>query len=66
MEQYKNYLVSGEARPVHPYSPDWRSQGTVLKRGRGGSLIEVIRFNGGTVSTKEEAIARGLDLAKTG
>jgi len=64
MEQYKNYLVSGDAKPVHPYSPDWHSQGTVLKRGRGQPVIEVIRLNGGTVSSKEEAIARGLELAK--
>ena len=59
-----NYLVSGDAKPVHPYSPVWHSQGKVFKRGRGGSLIEVKRLDGGTVSTKEEAIARGLELAK--
>ena len=29
-----------------------------------GSLIEVKRLDGGTVSTKEEAIGRGLELTK--
>ena len=36
----------------------------MLKCGRGDSLIEMKRLDGGTVSAKEEAIARGLELAK--
>ena len=35
----------------------------MLKCGRGDSLIEMKRLDGGTVSAKEEAIARALELA---
>ena len=44
MEAYKGYLIDGMPVSVHPFSSDWFVGGTVLKRGRFTTVVEVTRF----------------------
>jgi hypothetical protein len=64
MERYKGYWIDGSAQIIHPNYRDLQSKGTVLKDGRLISVVEVERFEGEEFSTKEEALAHGLELAK--
>ena len=64
MERYKGYWIDGSAQIVYPNSHDLQSQGTVLKDGPQGSVIEVERLEGEEFSTKKEVEAHGLELAK--
>jgi hypothetical protein len=38
---YKGFLISGEAGMVHPFSRHSYPAGTICKRGRAGSIVEV-------------------------
>ena len=64
MQRYKGLCILGWALIVHPNSKDWYSKGTVLRNGGGSSLIEIKRFEGGVLETKEEAEQRNPELAK--
>jgi hypothetical protein len=68
MEQYSGYWISGSAVPGPPYTLYWESQGTVLKPGRHGSLIEVLRLQdrGARFDFEMRAVAEwyGLDLSR--
>ena len=44
MERYKGYWITGSAVPGPPYTHYWESFGTILKDGRLGSVVEVVRF----------------------
>ena len=44
MERYKGYWITGSAVPGPPYTHYWQSFGTILKDGRLGSVVEVVRF----------------------
>ena len=44
MERYKGYWITGSAVPGPPYTHYWHPFGTILKDGRMGSVVEVVRF----------------------
>ena len=44
MERYKGYWISGSAVPGPPHTHYWESSGSILKDGRLGSVVEVVRF----------------------
>ena len=44
MERYKGYWITGSSVPGPPYTRYWVTLGTVLKDGRMGSVVEVVRF----------------------
>lgn len=44
VEQYSGYWISGSAMPGPPYTLYWESLGIVLKSGRHGSLVELVRL----------------------
>jgi hypothetical protein len=44
MQPYKGYFITGNAMPVHPFSPDWYVGRSVLVPGRGSSIVEIGRF----------------------
>ena len=44
MERYKGYWITGSAVPGPPYTHYWHSFGKILKDGRMGSVVEVVRF----------------------
>jgi hypothetical protein len=66
MEQHSGYWIERAAKMVHPFSPDWRVGGSVLRPSRLGSIVEVTRFElpSFTVSVKELAEWFGLELAR--
>ena len=44
MERYKGDWISGRAVPGPPNTRHWESLGTLLKDGRLGSIVEVVRI----------------------
>jgi len=44
MERYKGYWITGSAVPGPPHTLYWYSSGSILKDGRLGSVVEVVRF----------------------
>jgi hypothetical protein len=66
MVPYKGFFIEGAAKMIHPFSPDWRVGGSVLRPGRLGSIVEITRFElqSFTVGTKELAEWFGLELAR--
>ena len=44
MERYKGYWITGSAVPGPPYTHYWHPFGKILKDGRLGSVVEVVRF----------------------
>ena len=66
MQPYRGYYISGKAKLVHPFSPDWYVGGSVLIHGRSTSIVEIGRFQlqQFTVSMKELAEWFGLELSR--
>jgi hypothetical protein len=64
MEQYKGFLIVGSATPNFATGFDWYSQGTILRTGRLGSIIEIKRIRGVIFNGKEAAEQNGLELCK--
>ena len=64
MERYKGFLISGSAVPTFATGFDWYSQGTILRPGRLGSIVEVKRIEGPIFNSKEAAEEHGLQLCK--
>jgi hypothetical protein len=64
MEQYKGFLIVGSATPNFATGFDWYSQGTILRTGRFGSMIEIKRIRGVIFNGKEAAEQNGLELCK--
>jgi hypothetical protein len=62
MLEYKGYKIAGESIPM--YMAGCESLGTVYRKGRGGSIIEVARIEGKIFETMREAEAHGLELAR--
>ena len=67
-ERYKGYWISGTAIPGPPYTHYWESFGTILKDGRGSSVVEVerIRDNGITFDFELAGLAEfyGMELGR--
>ena len=68
MERYKGYWVSASAIPGSLYNSSWCwfAQGSVLKDGRLGSVIEIgqIQDNGITFDIKALAVWYGMELSR--
>jgi len=64
MERYKGFLIDGSAITTSATAFDWHSQGTILRPGRLGSIVEVKRIQGPIFNSKEAAEEHGLKLCK--
>jgi hypothetical protein len=65
MERYKGFLITGSAVPTFATGFDWYSQGTILRAGRLGSVVEIKRIQGPIFNSKEAAEQHGLGLCKS-
>jgi hypothetical protein len=54
MEQYKGYFIDGEAKMVHPFSPEWYVAGSVLKPGRLSSIWKWRDFSSPSLPSKSK------------
>jgi hypothetical protein len=59
IERYKGFLINGSAVPTFATGFDWYAQGTILRPGRLGSIVEIKRIKGPIFNSKE---ADGLYL----
>jgi hypothetical protein len=66
MERYKGYWISGSAVAGPPNTFYWESLGTILKDGRGGSVVEVgrIQDNGITFDLAGLAAWYGMEISR--
>jgi hypothetical protein len=66
MERYKSYWLSGSALSGPPNTFHWESRGTVLKEGRSGSVVEVVRIQdpGITFDLKGFAEFYGMEISR--
>ena len=66
LQPYKGYFVTGDAMPVHPFSPDWYVGGSILVPGHFSSIVVITRFQlqRFTVRMKELAEWFGLEVAR--
>ncbi len=66
MQHHNGYWISGSAVPGPPDTTYWEAMGTVLRSGRGSSVVEVgrIRDPGETFEMHELAEIWGLELAR--
>jgi len=66
MEQHRGYWIHGCAIPGPPNTTYWEGQGTILKPGRPGSVVEVVRLRDRvfTFDLKELAKWYGLELSR--
>jgi hypothetical protein len=64
IERYKDFLITSSAVPTFATGFEWYSQGTILRPGRLGSIVEVKRIEGPIFNSKEEAEHHGLKLCK--
>ena len=62
MLEYKGYKIGGGSIPM--YMAGCESVGTVYRKGRAGSIIQVARIEGNIFKSMKEADAHGLELAK--
>jgi hypothetical protein len=65
IERYKEFLIAGSAIPTFATGFDWYSQGTIFRRGRLGSIVEIRRIRGVIFNSKEKAEQHGLELCKS-
>ena len=64
MKRYKGFLIDGSAMPAFATGFDWYSQGTILRPGCLGSVLEIKRIRGPIFNSKEAAEQHGLQLCK--
>jgi hypothetical protein len=64
IERYKDFLITSSAVPTFATGFQWYSQGTILRAGRLGSIVEIKRIQGPIFSSKEAAEQHGLQLCK--
>jgi hypothetical protein len=64
IERYKDFLISSSAVPTSATGFHWYSQGTILRPGRLGSIMEIKRIEGPIFNSKEAAEEDGLELCK--
>jgi hypothetical protein len=65
METYKGFFIAGRAGMVHPFSRESYPAGSVYRQGRGGSIVEVTRFELPSFTIEIPALAEcfGRELA---
>jgi hypothetical protein len=66
MEKYKGHWISGDAISGPPYTHYWESLVTILKDGRLGSMVEVVRIQdpGITFDLKGFAEFYGIEISR--
>jgi hypothetical protein len=66
MERYKGYWISGSALPGPPNAFHWESLASILKDGRLGSIVEVVRIRvpGITFDLKGFAEFYGMEISR--
>jgi hypothetical protein len=66
MERYKGYWISGSALLGPPNTFYWESLGSVLKDGRLGSIVEVVRIKDNGITFDYAGLAEfyGIELAQ--
>jgi hypothetical protein len=64
IERYKDFLITGTAKPTFATGFDWYSQGIILRPGRLSSIVEVKRIEGPIFNSKEAAEQHGLQLCR--
>jgi hypothetical protein len=64
IERYKDFLITSTAVPTFVVRFEWYSQGTILRPGRLGSVVEIKRIRGPIFNSKEAAEDHGLKLCK--
>jgi hypothetical protein len=64
IERYKDFLITGTAKPTFATGFEWYSQGTILRPGRLSSVAVVKRIQGPIFNSKEEAEQHELQLCK--
>ena len=64
IERYKDFLITSTAVPTFAVRFEWYSQGTILRPGRLGSVVEIKRIRGPIFNSKEAAEDHGLKLCK--
>ncbi len=64
IERYKDFLITSSAVPTFAARFEWYSQGTILRPGRLGSIVEIKRIQGPIFNNKEAAEEHGLQLCK--
>lgn len=66
MERYKGYWISGSALPGPPNTWHWESIGSVLKDGRLGSIVEVVRIKDPGVTFDYAGLAEfyGIEISR--
>lgn len=62
IERYKDFLITGSAVPKFATEFDWDSQGTILRPGRLGLIVEIKRIKGAIFTSKEEAEQDGRSV----
>jgi hypothetical protein len=65
-QEYKGFLISGEAGMVHPFSRDSYPAGTICKHGRASSIVEVMRFELRSFAMDDAELAKlfGLEVCR--
>ena len=65
-EEYKGFLISGQARMVHPFSRDSYPAGAIYSYGRGSSIVEITRFELPSFKMEIQGLAEwfGLELSR--
>ena len=66
MEEYKGFFIVGDARMVHPFSPECYPAGAIYRQGRGSSIVEVTRFGLRSFPMDDQSLAEcfGLELCR--
>ena len=66
MQRYNGYLIEGKVAMIYPYEPSHYLEGTILKHGRGGSVVEVgrVELPSFTVEMRGPAEWFGLELCR--
>jgi hypothetical protein len=64
MERYKGFLIDGSAIPTFATGFDWYSQGTIFRTGRLGSIVEIKRIQGLSLTARKQRSSTVSKLCK--
>jgi hypothetical protein len=66
MQEHNGYWISGSAVPGPPYTKYWTPQGSVLRQGPNGSVVELTRLTLDDFELEDDGVAAlfGLELAR--
>jgi hypothetical protein len=64
IQRYKDFLITGAAKPTFATEFEWYSQGIILRPRRLSSIVEVNRLEGLIFNNKEAAEQHGVQLCK--